>query len=310
MQYEKGLISVVIPTYRRAKMITRAIDSVLNQTYTNLECIVVNDNEKGDEHSLELYTQLEPYKADPRFQFIEQEKHINGAVARNCGIRAAKGECIAFLDDDDYWEPEKLELQYAMLSGLDESWGAVSCLSRKFRNGELEMAVSPYADGNMLMAVLCRRVGLGTGTVLMRRTALDDVGYFDESLMRHQDLQLFACLAAKYKIGLLKRIMHDIDADDAQNRPSAEKLQTIKENYFRSIEDVMDSLSSPQRKRVFIMHRFECAYAFYRSGRKRDALGMALGIFKSPATLYMAIERVVRRIWYSKFRHYINRKYS
>ncbi len=310
MEYVKDLISVVIPTYRRSDMLTRAVDSVLGQTYQNVECIVVNDNIVGDEHSQALYENLKVYEKDSRFRFLEQEKHINGAAARNVGIRAAKGEYIAFLDDDDYWEKEKLRLQVDWLNAHDESWGAVGCLSRRLLNGELQIASLPYRTGNILMDILCRRTGLGTGAVLIRRKVLDEAGYFDESLMRHQDLQVFACLAAKYKIGLVKKYLYNIEIRDAQNRPSPEKLKAIKEAYFASIRDIMDSLTPAQRKRVHIMHDFECAYAFYRNGRKKEGLLMAFGVFRSPVTLYLATVRMIRRIGAKRLRKYLNKKYS
>ena len=310
MEYVKGLVSVVIPTYRRSDMLTRAIDSVLGQTYENVECIVVNDNIVGDEHSLVLYEKLKVYESDPRFRFLEQEKHINGAAARNVGIRAAKGEYINFLDDDDYWELEKLKLQVDWLKAHDESWGAVGCLSRRLLNGELQIASLPYRTGNILMDILCRRTDLTTGAMLMRRKVLDEAGYFDESLMRHQDLQLFACLAAKCKIGLVKKYLYNIEVRDAQNRPDVEKLRMIKEAYFVSIADITDGLTPTQHKRMMIMHDFECAYAFIHGGKKADGLKKLFGIFKSPATLFLAAERVIVRLLGSKFRRYYNKKYS
>ena len=310
MQYVKDLVSVVIPTYRRSDMLTRAIDSVLGQTYGNVECIVVNDNIIGDEHSQALDEKLKAYEKEPRFRFLEQEKHINGAAARNVGIRAAKGEYIAFLDDDDYWETQKLQLQVDWLNSHDESWGAVACLYRRLLNGELQLAELPYPTGNILMDILCRRTDLATGSVLMRRTTLDRAGYFDETLMRHQDLQLFACLAAETKIGLVKKYLYNIEVRDAQNRPTAEKLQAVKDAYFTSIREILDGLTPAQRKRVHIMHGFESAYAFFHNGRKKEGIGMMFGIFRSPVTLYLAMERVAGRIIGSKFRNYYSRKYA
>ena len=310
MEYVKDLVSVVIPTYRRSDMLTRAIDSVLGQTYANVECIVVNDNIVGDEHSLVLYENLKVYENDPRFRFLEQEKHINGAAARNVGIRAAKGEYIAFLDDDDYWELEKLQLQVDALKELDETWGAVSCLSRRYKNDVMIRSGVPYNGGSLLMSILCRRIGLGTGAVLIRRKALDDAGYFDESLMRHQDLQLFAFLAAKYKIGMVKKYLYNIENRDTSNRPSVERLKVIKQAYFKAIDPVMCELTEAQRKRVHIMHDFECAMAFYREGYKAESLKMALTVCKHPATLYMAVERTVKKVLGRVLRNYYNRKFS
>ena len=105
MKYVEGLVSVIMPTYKRSEKLLRAIDSVLNQTYKNLELLLVNDNEPFDEYTELLEkNEVEKYSNDERFHLILQDKHINGAVARNVGIRQARGQYIAFLDDDDWWE--------------------------------------------------------------------------------------------------------------------------------------------------------------------------------------------------------------
>ena len=107
-EYAKGLVSVIIPTYRRSKMLERAIESVLGQTYTNLEILLVNDNNPNDEFTVEIQERIKKYASDSRLQFIIQDRHVNGAVARNVGIKIAKGEYVAFLDDDDWWEKDKI----------------------------------------------------------------------------------------------------------------------------------------------------------------------------------------------------------
>lgn len=123
MSYINGLVSVVMPTYKRSDKLIRAIDSVLNQTYVNLELLLVNDNDPEDGYTKELKKRVEKYFNDSRFTLIIQDKHINGAVARNVGIKQAKGEFIAFLDDDDWWKKNKIEEQVKFLSNLDKTWG-------------------------------------------------------------------------------------------------------------------------------------------------------------------------------------------
>ena len=95
-KYIDGLVSVVMPTYKRSEKLFRAIDSVLNQSYRNLELLLVNDNDPNDDNTKLLKKRVEKYKNDPIFHLILQERHINGAVARNVGINNAKGEYIAF----------------------------------------------------------------------------------------------------------------------------------------------------------------------------------------------------------------------
>ncbi len=120
------LVSCVIPTYKRSDMLPRAIQSVLNQTYSNIEVLIVDDNEPNDEYSLETQKTIAVFLKDPRIKFIQQEKHINGAVARNVGINAAKGKYVAFLDDDDEWLPEKIEKQLAVLEKDETISGSTS----------------------------------------------------------------------------------------------------------------------------------------------------------------------------------------
>lgn len=308
-KYVQGLVSVIIPTYRRADLLVKAIDTVLNQTYKNIELLIVNDNIKGDEYSEQLYKILEQYE-DERLQLVEQEQHINGAAARNAGIKAANGEYIAFQDDDDFWELEKIERQVKLLSSLDKSWGAVSCLMRIYSNEKLVLSALPYRDGAILLDLLERRTSMGTGALLIRRSALDECGYFDENLKRHQDLQLFARLAEKYKIKLDPVYLHNRENRDNQNRPSANQLKSIKEAYFNSIHDILDRLKPSERKRVFIMHDFECSYAYFMNGKKREGLRKALGIFMSPYTLYLACERCGRRLIEKYGKVYLQKKYS
>ena len=89
-----ALVSIIIPTYKRATMLQRAIASTLEQTYQNIEVLVISDNEPEDEFTANARKIVDSF-ADIRVRLITQEKHINGAVARNVGIKASKGEYIS-----------------------------------------------------------------------------------------------------------------------------------------------------------------------------------------------------------------------
>jgi glycosyltransferase involved in cell wall biosynthesis len=116
------LVSVVIPTLDRPKLLLRAIDSVLRQTHREIEAIVVAD--KPDPDTVSAVRSVD----DPRLQIILNPHPSTAAAARNAGAEHAKGEWIAFLDDDDEWLPNKLERQIAFAAGRAPA--LVSCLSR------------------------------------------------------------------------------------------------------------------------------------------------------------------------------------
>ena len=105
-------VSVIIPTYNRSKYVTKAIDSVLAQTYRDFEIIVVDDGSTDNTKEV-----LKPYT--DRIKYLYQE-NTGVSAARNAGIRAAGGQWIAFLDSDDEWLPEKLSIQMDYLSRHNE----------------------------------------------------------------------------------------------------------------------------------------------------------------------------------------------
>lgn len=310
MSYINGLLSVIIPTYRRSEMLYRAIESVLNQTYSDVECIVVNDNNPDDEYSKVLYEKLGKYKGDNRFHFLEQEHHINGAAARNVGIRAAKGEYIAFLDDDDFWDPIKAKVQIEVLKNLSNDWGAVSCLMKLYKNGVVVSAQRPYKDGYIHIEVLTRCISMGTGSLIIRRCALDETGYFDENLRRYQDPQLFSYLTEKYKVKLIKRYLLNRDVDDAQNRPSVENIDAFHDAFFKSVAPQFERLPKNKSKQVESIYDLDRASVYLRNGKRVQAIKFVLGIFRYPVSIRYAIRRIYNRISERMFIEYRLAKYK
>ena len=305
--YIDGLVSVIIPTYKRSDMLTRAIDSVLNQSYHEIELIVVNDNEKNDEYSVILYDILEKYKHDSRFIFLEQEKHINGAVARNYGIKHAHGEFIAFLDDDDIWDLYKLEIQVKALTELDHSWGAVSCLKKYYKNNKCYRASIPYKDGYIFTNVLMFLTNITTGTILIRRETLDQSGYFDESLLRQQDIQLFSCLSKISKIKLIRKYLLNIDIGDSQNRPKLEQYMQIKEAYIKSVSHLFDS----KKMEMTLRKHIAFSYGIMLLKSKRiSGVKWVLSSFSSPSVVLSEIKYYFTNIREVLFKQYYLRKYK
>ena len=113
------LVSVIIPTYNRRMFVYRAVKSVLLQTYSNIECIVIDDRSTDNtlEHLIELSLE------DERLILISHLHNYHVSAARNTGILASHGELIAFLDDDDIWLPQKLEEQITLLSRRSGDFG-------------------------------------------------------------------------------------------------------------------------------------------------------------------------------------------
>lgn len=292
MSYVKGLVSVVTPTYKRSEKLPRAIESILYQTYKDIELFVVNDNEPEDEYTQYVKDITAKYSSDPRFKLVIQEKHINGAVARNVAIRQAKGEFIAFLDDDDWWEPNKIELQVAKMRELSDEWGVVSCRIKGYDNDKPIWQLPKYQDGLVFKDVLMLLSDFATGTLLFRHTALDDTGYFDEKLLRHQDLQLLIQHTCKYKLYQLDELLHCCDVSDEQNRPNVAKIIDAKKKLYVSVENVLKRLTPSELRAVKIINNAEVGYVMLRDKQYLKAIPMFLPLLTSPKAFCAEIKKI------------------
>ncbi len=252
-------VTCVIPSYKRCDTVTRAIDSVLAQTYKNIEVCLVDDNIPGDEFSLKLQEALRKYDGDNRVRYITQEKHINGAVARNVGIKAATGEYIGFLDDDDEWLPEKIEKQMAVLNA-NEHLDAITALWTLYENGNEVRKCAKYTAENLQFKVFLRDVAVFTSTVLIKKSAIERFGGFDGELLRHQDLQFLVDALKESQFAVLPEYLVKLHADSEINRPNVEKLIKAKEAFFESVNDEYMKYSKSNRKRIRNAHYYEVVF--------------------------------------------------
>ncbi len=294
-KYGKGLVSVIIPTYKRSDTLKRAIKSVAEQTYKNIEILVVDDNEPGDEYSQNVAELIKSLNYENLF-LVTQNRHINGAAARNAGIRRAVGEYIAFLDDDDLWMPGKIELQVDALSKLDESYGGVSTRKIYYLHGKQDHISEIWkADAKQNFDIMSKRLNVSTCTLLLRHSCLDKAGYFDERLERHQEVQLLSYFTSMYKIGFIDQILTIIDCSDTGNRPTATRLVELKNDYFKSIGPVLNKYSTHKKRLVIAHNMTEVAWAFYRDGEKKRGLSMLFKCFIYPTVFFAFISRVLNK---------------
>lgn len=281
--YIENLVSVIIPTYRRSTKINRAIASVLNQSYNNIELIVVNDNEPEDEYTKQLVENVSIFFSDQRFRLLMQEKHVNGAVARNFGINNAQGQYIAFLDDDDWWAVEKLQRQINVLSSLPDDWGGVSCKFYLCNEDEMIIQKSPkYKDGRIYKDILSLSSEVTTCSLLLRRKCLDSTGYFDEDLTRNQDIQLLTRFTFEYKLKLVDDYLLYIDVSDAQNRLIDESnLLQCRASLFNSVKPILSTLSSSELNTINSIRDVELGYVLLKNKQIIRGLQYSISAFNS-----------------------------
>lgn len=292
-EYIQGLVSVVIPTYKRFDTLSRAIKSVAFQTYPNIEILVVDDNEPGDNYSYGVRKMVSDLSI-PNLRLITQERHINGAAARDAGIIEAKGEYIAFLDDDDMWLPNKIEREIEYIRSLPDEVGAVSNRKVFYKDNKIDHVSEEWkADNCQNFKVISKQLNIQTCTLLIKRAYLDETGYFDPNLRRHQEVQLMGCFTTKYRVEFLNEILTVIDNTDVMNRPNSEKLMEYKKDYFNSLKPVISKYSKHKQKLIYAHNMTEVAYALYRDGKRTEGIKMLAGCLIYPSVLYAFIVRLL-----------------
>jgi glycosyltransferase involved in cell wall biosynthesis len=185
-------VSVIIPTYNRAKFLRSAIESILKQSYTDFEIIVSDD--KSTDHT---EAEVRSFK-DERIKYIKNKGNKGVSATRNSAIMASKGEYIAFLDDDDEWLSDKLQMQVEL---LDKSQPTICGVysNRLFIDGMSGKVISdnPGTDkqqGNLLYQLMIKSP-IHTSTVIIRKRCLDEIGLFDENISYMEDYDLWIRLS-------------------------------------------------------------------------------------------------------------------
>lgn len=198
------MISVVIPTYNRAQTIRMAVDSVLNQTYRDIELIIVDD--ASTDGTQDVVTQI----ADDRIRYLRLEQRSGACNARNIGALSARGEFISFQDSDDKWHLDKLEKQYQFMidRNLDFSFCGMTRIMLEDPNRKYYYPNVDMDDNKDYFDQLLYLNRVGTQTIICKRECFEKIR-FDVTLKRFQDWD-FALQAARiYSIGYLRESLVD-----------------------------------------------------------------------------------------------------
>lgn len=260
---KKTLVSVIIPTYGRPNMLKRAINSVLNQTYRNIELIVVDDNGVDGEFRGKTEEIIGDYKNYSSLKYITYQSNMNGSYARNQGIKASHGEYITFLDNDDEMLERKIELQVEKMEKLDEKWGGCYTGYCVQKGGRREIS-KEKREGKLYLDALARNYFIcGGSNLLIRRSVIEDIGLFDESFIRNQDIEFLVRIVEKYKIAYVDNyqlIIYQEDFEERRRKYNYKKNLEIDTYYLEKFSSNIEMLSKRERfllLQLFSLNRFK-----------------------------------------------------
>lgn len=284
------VISIIIPTYKNRGMLPRAVDSALNQIGADVEVIVVDDNSPESDARKQTEAIMSHYEHDKRVKYIRHAENRNGAAARNTGIRASKGEYIAFLDDDDFFLPEKVAKQVAYLK-IHTDKDAVYCLAERDGRRYGSTTFEGDATKHILMLETC----MYTPCLMFRRNALLAINGFDEGFRRHQDYDLLLrFFHAGYKIGCLREILTEIGTNEGENIPSGQKLEEMKAYFFEKFMPYIKEIEQeePGFKNKVLAKHYGGVFLNHVKQKNFKMAWNTLGTYfpMSPATFYRVIK--------------------
>lgn len=238
-----GLVSVVIPSYNRRNELPSCLESVLAQTYHQLEVIVADDGSTdGTEELFAAYP-------DPRVHYVRYTPNRGACYARNYGAEHARGEYIAFQDSDDIWHPDKLELQLSFMAETGAEFvfcgmNRVSAAGKRYYYPVHDFVPGSDAVGQMLLE---NRVG--TQTMLMRRQVWEDTR-FDESFRRYQDWDFAIRVAERHTMAYQKLALVESEVSGSSISASVKSVPALQKLYDKHREE--------------FDRRPDCLAAFYR----------------------------------------------
>jgi glycosyltransferase involved in cell wall biosynthesis len=237
------MVSVIIPTYKRkVEYLLRAINSIKDQTYKNIEIVIIDDNEQNSAYRYEVMSLMTQFENDTNVKYIKNPKNMGGSLARNVGINVSRGEYITFLDDDDEYLPDKVEKQveFMIKNNCDMSFTDLKLVNtnkevvdyREYNNLEL-------TDNKKILKYHILRHITGTSTFMYRAEKLKVIKGFDDAKMGQEFYLMLKSIENELKICYLNKCdviayRHtDGGISQGKNKINGEKaLFDFKKKYF------------------------------------------------------------------------------
>lgn len=278
-QPQTPLISVIVPTFERSDMLPRALDSIYDQTWRDIEVIVVDDNIPGSEWEAKTQAALAPYRDRPNFIYAKTTGATGGGVARNVAIEYCTGDYVAFLDDDDRFLPDKLEKQLAFMleQDLDVSYHDVKWVDSNEKLVELRSLdhTKDFSVEGLLKAHILHSLS-PTAIYMIRRDKLLQTKGFGDVPVGQDFMLMLQCIESGMKIRYMPgayvvQYLHSgARLSLGDNKVRGENMMyELKQGYFHL-------LSRKERSYVKFRHYAVLSFASLRSRRPVRAAGYAV----------------------------------
>ena len=253
------LVSVIIPTFGDGNTLLQTIQSALDQSYKNIEVVVVDDNGRNSYNHSKIESIMQRFIGKANVKYIVHEHNINGAAARNTGVKASSGEYIALLDDDDVYYPYNIEKQLKILRNLNSNYAMTCCLQESYLNGRLIERQKKLPQNINLYGVLMHKYTIASSSMLIRKKVWEEIDGFDETFKRHQDWEFVARVVSKYKIMPVDYVGFRYNMLFRNSPPNVLTSEKYRLHYLKAMEPLMNELTTSQKKDVVVYNQLAVA---------------------------------------------------
>ncbi len=289
-------VSVVIPTHNRAHIIGRSIDSALNQTYLDIEILIVDDGSTDA-----TFEAVKPFFIHPQVRYLRHKKNKGCQAARNTGIKNARGDYVAFLDSDDTWIPEKIELQLDAINnkGADRVvltwWKIIDGSEQRFFEKQYEGYVYPE---------LLARDGPGYPCMLVPREWLGQIGFLDENISAFTDWDTCISLSKLFEFTTVNEPCWNyyLNEPNAVTKNQLAKAFAYERIVDKNLNDMLQFIG----QRGLARHHRNIAYLFDVAGEFSRSKAHIIEAFKldstNPAVFLLALSALFGKRTYNLVR--------
>jgi glycosyltransferase involved in cell wall biosynthesis len=267
------VFSIIIPTYNRAHILSRAIDSVMAQTFNNFELIIVDDGSTDKTHEC-----VKNYH-DQRIKYFVHDRNQGQSQATNTGIDLAKGEYVSFIHSDDEWLPAMLEKVYYVFQSDDEIACVYTLFGSRNKYGKLTPTKESNLEGYIYKEALAQGGITLPTTLSVKKKCFEMIGKFDVHSTVCMDDDMCLRLARRFKFGLVKETLGIIHGDSG-NRVSDNYTQ-LANDYYRLCLNFKEDIVKYCGYKTMAGHYFHAGILFLNAKMMRMAKESFLSVLKT-----------------------------
>jgi glycosyltransferase involved in cell wall biosynthesis len=248
---DQPLVSIILPTFNRAGVLHRAIQSVLDQSYERFELIVIDDG--STDETCDVVTAF----GDTRVRYIGLTENVGSSQARNRALELAGGDIIAFQDSDDLWRPGKLAAEVSALTASADRVGVCVCSYRHLMDGKTRVVTHRpgEVDGDEVIRRHLMGEAFSTQTLTIKKTAMESVTGFDVSLPCRQDWELCLRLAEKWSFVFISDVL-------VEKEQSTDSISSDPYKYIEATAKIRS-----RHPHLFEKHRAGYSIQLYNAGK-------------------------------------------